>query len=288
LKYGEGWDDRVLIPLRQYLRSNGENAGSVAPSEANAKQGAKKLLGAAKPIFLNWIKSGAHKNLSEENVKTAIKSQLEAEMPTLVSIYGGVKNYDEIGDTIYSMLTDHFALITVTDIWFQFGQFKTAWYSWLEANAKFTWQNEKPLSKIEAALLGLGISRRNSLTGKRRACQVLERFGAIFSLEMKQNVLEDKAFATDEEMKNEALRIFNLAFTDNILSDLGIDLKHKEDFGKIFLAIYPAYFDVTIKLWKVVLRLSKLHSIYPPATLHDCDDGNDDNPVRLGSTMLGG
>ncbi|MGV3604186.1 MAG: hypothetical protein ACO1N1_23390 [Dyadobacter fermentans] len=32
---------------------------------------------------------------------------------------------------------------------------------------------------------------------------------------------------------------------------------------------------------------ASLKSIYPPATLHDCEDGNDDNPVRLDQTVLG-
>lgn len=33
--------------------------------------------------------------------------------------------------------------------------------------------------------------------------------------------------------------------------------------------------------------LAQLKSIYPPATLHDCEEGDDTNPVRLNETVLG-
>jgi hypothetical protein len=33
--------------------------------------------------------------------------------------------------------------------------------------------------------------------------------------------------------------------------------------------------------------LSRLRNVYPGATLHDCDDGSDHNPVRLDNTALG-
>jgi hypothetical protein len=50
---------------------------------------------------------------------------------------------------------------------------------------------------------------------------------------------------------------------------------------------YQRYTEVSYRLWAVVNLLGRLTSIYPPATLHDCDDGSDDNPVRLGQTALG-
>ena len=44
---------------------------------------------------------------------------------------------------------------------------------------------------------------------------------------------------------------------------------------------------MSYRLWIVLDLLSKLRNTYPGATLHDCDDGSDENPVRLGSTALG-
>ena len=33
--------------------------------------------------------------------------------------------------------------------------------------------------------------------------------------------------------------------------------------------------------------LSKLHTVYPPGTLHDCEEGDDENPIVLGRTHIG-
>ena len=33
--------------------------------------------------------------------------------------------------------------------------------------------------------------------------------------------------------------------------------------------------------------LDELYTIYPPGTLHDCDDRDDENPVILGRTAIG-
>ena len=40
-------------------------------------------------------------------------------------------------------------------------------------------------------------------------------------------------------------------------------------------------------LGELIDVLQGLKTIYPAATLHDCDEGDDSNPVRLGSTNLG-
>ena len=50
---------------------------------------------------------------------------------------------------------------------------------------------------------------------------------------------------------------------------------------------YEKYQAVSYRLWILVRQLAELRNVYPGATLHDCDDGSDQNPVRLGSTALG-
>ena len=50
---------------------------------------------------------------------------------------------------------------------------------------------------------------------------------------------------------------------------------------------YDAYRHVSYRLWIVVNLLAKLSNTYPGATLHDCDEGSDINPVRLDNTALG-
>ena len=50
---------------------------------------------------------------------------------------------------------------------------------------------------------------------------------------------------------------------------------------------YGAYKKASYWLWAVVNLLSGLRNTYPGATLHDCDEGSDLNPVRLDNTALG-
>ena len=38
---------------------------------------------------------------------------------------------------------------------------------------------------------------------------------------------------------------------------------------------------------ELIAVLNDIHTVYPPGTLHDCDDGDDENPVVLGRTHLG-
>ena len=33
--------------------------------------------------------------------------------------------------------------------------------------------------------------------------------------------------------------------------------------------------------------LSKLYTVYPPGTLHDCEEGDDENPIVLGRSHIG-
>ena len=50
---------------------------------------------------------------------------------------------------------------------------------------------------------------------------------------------------------------------------------------------YDSYTEVSYRLSILVRALADLRNTYPRATLHDCDEGSDVNPVRLGQTALG-
>ena len=52
-------------------------------------------------------------------------------------------------------------------------------------------------------------------------------------------------------------------------------------------ALRPPTAQLSYWLWVVVNLLDNLRNTYPGATLHDCDDGSDHNPVRLDNTALG-
>src|SRR4029450_2477115 len=50
---------------------------------------------------------------------------------------------------------------------------------------------------------------------------------------------------------------------------------------------YRSYVEVSFRLSILLRQLEALTNTYPQATLHDCEDGDDDNPVRLNRSALG-
>jgi len=107
---------------------------------------------------------------------------------------------------------------------------------------------------------------------------MLTEYGAKFFTWMQGNVTAGNAF--------EALTPFP---TPTIAPCAGITLKPGADaaIAQLLDERYGAYKEVSYRLWVVVNLLGNLRNTYPGATLHDCDDGSDHNPVRLDNTALG-
>lgn len=285
LDYGEGWEKNLIRPLSKFLIAEGKNANDEVPSEASAQHGAENFRSAAQAVFVPWLETGEFKSLTEDEIRAALDTLFKDKLTPLDGIYDGVSNYDVIGDKIFEMLTRHFTRIAIEDRWFHYDRFKKAWEEWLLVNADFDWCNEQVIRKIELGLAGLGIVPKKPKTLRQLACELAGWFGMTFSEEMEKNVRTEKAISN---RKQEVRRIFNRATKQKNITQFGIPEAQKEPLRELFADLYPPYFNVTRKLWEVVLLLAKLQSAYPPATLHDCDDSNDENPVRLGSTMLGG
>ncbi|MBC6993255.1 hypothetical protein QWY85_13600 [Neolewinella lacunae] len=65
------------------------------------------------------------------------------------------------------------------------------------------------------------------------------------------------------------------------------DAARRADFRQTVESFYGDWLDVSFRLHRLLLVFEQLRSAYPEATLHDCDDGDDDQPVRLDQTTLG-
>ncbi|MFT5997989.1 MAG: hypothetical protein ACI81P_000434 [Neolewinella sp.] len=50
---------------------------------------------------------------------------------------------------------------------------------------------------------------------------------------------------------------------------------------------YTPWFKASFRLHRLLILFQDMHNVYPIATLHDCEDGDDENPVRLNQTSLG-
>lgn len=202
---------------------------------------------------------------------------------------------------------------------FQFNTFNKFWCDWLAINKE--WIDKKNIVWIahlleltleEAFKNIIGIvpkSERNKI--QLEACQfIAERLGKLGDEIKKWIKANPNQLITSGQIETFINAIFN-DFELAIEFDATLSVSIKNTFITNFKTNPIAFSDKTEKLSDRIIRLlkthyysadtiklltahdnllgvfSKLKSIYPPATLHDCEDGNDDNPVRLDQTVLG-
>ena len=83
------------------------------------------------------------------------------------------------------------------------------------------------------------------------------------------------------------------AFTDfdpgpiALCSDLAFIPGTADAVRTLLMDRYATYTEVSYRLRILVDALGALRNTYPTGTLHDCDEGDDDNPIRLSHTALG-
>ena len=163
----------------------------------------------------------------------------------------------------------------------QFERFEDAWCQWLKENEAIDWTEERLHENVEAILmanLATNLPSSNKYDSCTCASQVINNYGMSFYKWMDNNIeagRELKNFSTFKPPK--------VSLCPGIPYQPGTAEKVEE----YLLQKYKSYKKVSYSLRKVVQLLSQLKNSYPGATLHDCDDGSDQNPVRLGSTALG-
>jgi hypothetical protein len=178
-----------------------------------------------------------------------------------------------------ALLLAHFHQVALTG--WQFERFENAWCAWLEANAAFNWSTERIEARVQA-ILKAGLAGSQGAVGDAALCQCAARitlaWGLAFDAWMGANIASGK-------LPGE-FSVFTPAPV--VLCD-GIDFKAGTAalMESMLRDRYAAYVDVSYRLRIVLALLAALRNVYPGATLHDCDDGSDLNPVRLGGTALG-
>jgi len=194
---------------------------------------------------------------------------------------------DGTWDEIKALLLAHFIEIAFSG--WQFERFEAAWKKWLEANKRFDWTEERLLERVEAILVD-GLTPVSARPAPGVACQwaagILTAYGMEFFTKMKNTCDTDEAFdsgiwAVPDPAGFVVLPNNGFQFDD----DANTGTKAK--LVALLKGRYEGYREVSYRLWAVLDLLGKLRNVYPGATLHDCDDGSDDNPVRLDSTALG-
>jgi hypothetical protein len=201
-------------------------------------------------------------------------------------------------DEIFDVMLDHFLELAIN--MHQFDRLEKVWCVWLEANAPFLWQgiNETLRARTEFFL-------RESLEGLSTTefCRCAELLLGYFGDQFRKwidHLVDTEADLTDQNALRTAMK--NNVW-DPFIESLPTILRNDPDFCQLTLFLnndnsatilqdlwltnYSEWITVSYRLNILIRVLSDLRSNHPTATLHDCDDGSDDNPVRLDNTTLG-
>ncbi|RXK87842.1 hypothetical protein EST62_05745 [Chlorobaculum sp. 24CR] len=283
--YDSTYREKLTVPLTDYLREEGRNARNARPPQKNALNGADLIHNAALESFSAWMKSEQYRTTEDSDRPAALRELFVAELDPLSNIYGGVSNYDVIGSTIYDMMSEHFAEVVEDDRWYIYKRFKDAWDAWLAALPERQRREWKPagfVSRVQETMRGMIGSR---LDPAQTARQAIEQFGDLFDRAMRELAAAGDAV---NDPKSVVAEIFEEALDYEPFDSSSLSAAERAELKVLFIELYAPRVHESLLLLEVVTMHARLTSIYPPATLHDCVDGNDVNPVRLDSTILGG
>lgn len=288
----------AVSELAKFFTLNGINGDGKRPSLEQACGCAEAVFQVYDPVFQAWMAP----RLTDHFLPDAVKSALAIEFDNAIkagdmaSLSCGV-DLVPLHANIQSFMVAHYAGIALNGR--QYDKFVMAWEAWLDANKSFDWCERGLQRQLKSAMehlvkLQLEMSP-NPVTGFRKkidpahcGCEVLEQFGQAF-YEWQRAFFASPASIANKSERTILEGIFDAAFPKGVKCEgvqLGKELE--ANLKDLIVALYADFFTVTQKLWLLLDLLGKLNSVYPAATLHDCDDGSDVNPVRLGSTALGG
>ncbi len=186
---------------------------------------------------------------------------------------------EDLWKEITSLMVAYFSDI-VFNGW-QFERFEDAWCQWLKENAMIDWTEER-LHENVGAILRANLAADLPALDKYDSCtcasQVINVYGMSFNKWMSNNIEAGRELKDFSPFKPPKI---------SLCPGIPYQSGTADKVGEYLLQKYKSYKKVSYCLRKVVHLLSLLKNSYPGATLHDCDDGSDQNPVRLGSTALG-
>jgi hypothetical protein len=272
--------DPVLDDLAERLETQGLTAGGDNPTETEACDCASAIYTRFSEVFQDWYEDKTLRYFQPN----ALKMALETEFSTKVDP-GEISCTVVLAATLWSeiqrILVEYFYHIALHG--WQFERFEEAWRNWRAVNTGFDWTDEHLLERVQAILeQGLDTDSTVKKSMKDELCQcattILTQYGMEFYNWMNANLNEGYTLENFTAFSPTSVTLCRgFTFKPNTAAMIETLLKDR----------YEAYQDVSYRLSVLVNLLSELRNTYPGATLHDCDEGNDRNPVRLGKTALG-
>ena len=248
-------------------------ASSAEATEEQACECAKDIYTAFGIVFESWVEQSGL-----DVIQDRVIEELLADKQNIADILGDtscIAVLDAGWDSISAAMVVHFQEMGSRGL--QFERFEKAWGLWLEANAGIDWTEERLQARTEAMLRSqeaLDASDDEAIC--ECASSLLSQYGAAFYQWMQNNVEHGRA-PTFETFSPALAACDALELTSEAIASVEAMLGER----------YRKYVEVSYRLWIVLQRLAALRNAYPGATLHDCDEGNDEIPVRLDNTALG-
>jgi len=245
-------------------------------------------------LFQPWAGDQELSYRTRENVGTDLRSLFAPLQAGNFPCLGSVNGWD----TLHDRLLDHFVELALTA--HQFDRFEEAWCLWLEANDPFDWfvLNQQLQRQTELWLLD-GASPTDGSNTCACATLLIAYFGDLYRQWIDHLVDEEVNLDDSALLQNQLQTMVWDPFREDLLLvrendpdfcgslDLVENDERWEALQIIWFRFYSEWIEVSYRL-NILLRIfTNLKNIYPTATLHDCDDGSDDNPVRLDNTILG-
>ena len=272
--------DPVIDKLAQTLVAQGLTAEGVRPTNTEAYACAAAIYAAFSTVFKDWYDDKTLTYFQPDILKTALETEFSAKInPADISCTTVLDA--ALWAALALIMVQYFQRIAL-DGW-QFERFEDAWCKWLEANATFDWTEERLQERVEAILTSkveTGPPAGKTLKDELRTCAttILTTYGMAFYNWMEANVKAGNTLENLTDFTPDPIVLCpGFTFKADTAATLAAELQYRYDRYKV----------VSYHLWVVVHLLSQLRNVYPSATLHDCDDGSDQNPVRLGQTALG-
>ncbi len=227
-------------------------------------------------VFTKWLEEHAGTHRPPAVITAALVVAFTADVDLAGVVCAGVIDAD-LRAALDALLVEHFARIAAAG--YQFERFEDAWCAWLDADAAIDWTEER-LQDTVVEILTAGVTtpevKPDALC--RCAATILATVGTAFrewmDAEIAAGTPPDQLSGFDPPAP--AL-CTGLTFAGTV-ADAIRDLLRRR---------YRSYAEVSYRLHVLVHALADLRNTYPRATLHDCDEGSDSNPVRLGQTALG-
>lgn len=224
-------------------------------------------------VMPGWLTQYADNLDLRDFAKRTIQQETPSHLVAKVCWVGNDEATENLGDEV----TGNFADLVTRGRPFE--RFERAWRQWLWANATIDWAEEQLATRVRAMLQARSLSSAKKDSDLCVCAEsILRDYGAAYFQWMKSNIDAGNPFNALTPFVPPAITLCaGIAFQPGTAEAIDAFLGER----------YAAYREPSYRLWIVVILLAALRNTYPQATLHDCDDGGDVNPVRLDTTALG-